>query len=171
MINGKDQEIITINKTGNSILNNAKYSADNTDEWYTTYETIAEELSHYKNQFIDKVVLCNCDDPFESNFCYYFLRHFNQLKLKKLICTSYRFCCSTQTRGLGLVLRHFPTKNDKRKTAKALWPLRLWEILILLYGDCTSTFMVGSTVALAGIFLTGFPPFPDVLCINKLCFI
>ncbi len=83
MINGKDQEIITINKTGNSILNNAKYSADNTDEWYTTYETIAEELSHYKNQFIDKVVLCNCDDPFESNFCYYFLRHFNQLKLKK----------------------------------------------------------------------------------------
>lgn len=35
MINGKDQEIITINKTGNSILNNAKYSADNTDEWYT----------------------------------------------------------------------------------------------------------------------------------------
>jgi hypothetical protein len=31
--------------------------------------------------------------------------------------------------------------------------------------------MVGSTVALAGIFLTGFPPFPDVLCINKLCFI
>lgn len=33
MINGKDQEIITINKTGNSILNNAKYSADNTDEW------------------------------------------------------------------------------------------------------------------------------------------
>ena len=38
MINGKDQEIITINKTGNSILNNAKYSADNTDEWYTTYK-------------------------------------------------------------------------------------------------------------------------------------
>ena len=66
MINGKDQEIITINKTGNSILNNAKYSADNTDEWYTTYETIAEELSHYKNQFIDKVVLCNCDDPLRS---------------------------------------------------------------------------------------------------------
>lgn len=40
MINGKDQEIITINKTGNSILNNAKYSADNTDEWYTTYESL-----------------------------------------------------------------------------------------------------------------------------------
>ena len=38
MIDRKDQET---NKIGNSILNNAKYSADNTDEWYTTYDTIA----------------------------------------------------------------------------------------------------------------------------------
>lgn len=44
---------------------------------------------HYQNQFKGKIVLCNCDDPFESNFCYYFLRHFNQLHFKKLICTSY----------------------------------------------------------------------------------
>ena len=73
---------------GNSILNKAKYS-NNTDEWYTTYETVAEELDHYKEQFKGKVVLCNCDDPYESNFCYYFLRHFNELELKKLICTSY----------------------------------------------------------------------------------
>ena len=57
-----------INKNGNSILNNAKYSSDNTDEWYTTYETIAEELAHYEDEFRGKVVLCNCDDPFESNF-------------------------------------------------------------------------------------------------------
>lgn len=76
-------------KIGNSILNSAKYSSNNTDEWYTTYETVAEELAHYQDQFKNKVVLCNCDDPFESNFCYYFLRHFNQLSLKKLICTSY----------------------------------------------------------------------------------
>lgn len=76
-------------RIGNSILNNAKYSSSNTDEWYTTYDTIAEELSHYKNQFTDKIVLCNCDDPYKSNFCYYFLRHFNQLRLRKLICTSY----------------------------------------------------------------------------------
>lgn len=73
---------------GNSILNNAKYSAD-TDEWYTTYETIEEELSHYEKQFINKIVLCNCDDPFESNFAYYFMRNFNKLGIKKLICTSY----------------------------------------------------------------------------------
>ena len=73
----------------NSILNSAKYSSSNTDEWYTTYETIAEELEHYTKQFAGKVVLCNCDDPFESNFCYYFLKNYNRLGLKKLICTSY----------------------------------------------------------------------------------
>lgn len=73
----------------NSILNSAKYSSDNTDEWYTTYETIAEEIEHYIPRFEGKTVLCNCDDPFESNFCYYFLKNFNRLRLKKLICTSY----------------------------------------------------------------------------------
>ena len=52
----------------NSILNTAKYSVNNTDEWYTTYETIEEELKHYTKQFVGKIVLCNCDDPFESNF-------------------------------------------------------------------------------------------------------
>jgi len=75
--------------SGNAILNSARYSSDNTDEWYTTYETIAEEISHYENQFKNKVVLCNCDDPYESNFCYYFLKNFNKLKLKKLVCTSF----------------------------------------------------------------------------------
>ena len=75
--------------SGNSVLNSAKYSINNTDEWYTTYETISEELSHYVEQFKGKVVLCNCDDPFESNFCHYFLKNFNILQLKKLICTSY----------------------------------------------------------------------------------
>lgn len=72
----------------NSILNNAKYSTD-TDEWYTTYETIKEELSHYEEQFEGKVILCNCDNPYESNFALYFMKNFNKLKLKKLICTSY----------------------------------------------------------------------------------
>lgn len=72
----------------NTVLNQAKRSSD-TDEWYTTYETIQEELAHYAAHFKDKTVLCNCDDPFESDFAYYFLRHFNRLGLKKLICTSY----------------------------------------------------------------------------------
>lgn len=71
----------------NTNLQNAKYLKD--DEFYTTYETIEEELSNYKEQFKDKTVLCNCDDPFESNFCLYFLRNFKFLELKRLICTTY----------------------------------------------------------------------------------
>ena len=86
-INKQDEK--ELSKNGNSILNSAKYSTDNTDEWYTPYEIIAEEVDHYRDQFKGKIVLCNCDDPYVSNFCYYFLKHFNQLELKKLICTSY----------------------------------------------------------------------------------
>ncbi len=59
------------------------------DEFYTTYETIEKEILHYTDHFFDKTVLCNCDDPFESNFCKFFLRNFNNLHLKRLICTSY----------------------------------------------------------------------------------
>lgn len=85
----KFQESSEVPKSGNSILNHAKYSPNNTDEWYTTYETIAEEVAHYAEEFRGKVVLCNCDDPYESNFSYFFLRNFNKLRLKKLICTSF----------------------------------------------------------------------------------
>jgi len=72
----------------NNNLQAAKNVKD--DEFYTTYETIEKELSHYVKHFKDKTVLCNCDDPFESNFCKYFLKNFNSLGLKRLICTSYR---------------------------------------------------------------------------------
>ena len=34
-------------------------------------------------------MLCNCDDPFESNFLKYFVLIFNRLGLKKLIATCY----------------------------------------------------------------------------------
>lgn len=72
----------------NSVLNKSKYKRNN-DEFYTTYETIEKELSHYKKHFESKIILCNCDDPFESNFCKYFIRYFNEYKIRKLICTSY----------------------------------------------------------------------------------
>ena len=51
----------------NRHLQAAKNAKD--DEYYTTFETIAEELRHYVRHFRDKTVLCNCDDPYESNFC------------------------------------------------------------------------------------------------------
>lgn len=59
------------------------------DEFYTQYEDIQNELNHYEEHFKGRTVLCNCDDPFESNFCKFFLRNFNYLGLKRLICTSY----------------------------------------------------------------------------------
>jgi hypothetical protein len=60
-----------------------------TDEFYTQLVDIEKELKHYKDQFRGKVVYCNCDDPYESNFFKYFASNFNALGLKKLITTSY----------------------------------------------------------------------------------
>lgn len=71
----------------NTNLQMAKNAKD--DEFYTTYETVEKEMAHYVQHFERKTVLCNCDDPFESNFCKFFLKNFNVLKLKRLICTSF----------------------------------------------------------------------------------
>lgn len=68
-------------------LRNAKKNKN--DEFYTQLSDIEKEMRHYKDFFEDKVVYCNCDDPFESNFFKYFATHFNTLKLKKLISVSY----------------------------------------------------------------------------------
>lgn len=57
-----------------------------------------------------KTVLCNCDDPFESNFFKYFAMNFNHLGLKKLICTSYAGSPISQTEFNDLPLFH---KNEK----------------------------------------------------------
>ena len=59
------------------------------DEFYTQLVDIEKELKHYKEQLRGKVIYCNCDDPFESNFFKYFAANFNALGLKKLITTSY----------------------------------------------------------------------------------
>ena len=68
-----NERIIGRLSAGNSILNKAKSAKDN-DEFYTTYETVAREMAHYIPQFKNKVVLCNCDDPFESSFSKYFIK-------------------------------------------------------------------------------------------------
>ena len=60
------------------------------DEFYTQLTDIEKELKHYKEQLKGKVVYCNCDDPFESNFFKYFAVNFNHLGLKQLITTSYK---------------------------------------------------------------------------------
>lgn len=72
---------------GNSNLHSSR--ADKADEFYTQLSLIESELKHYKEHFKGKVVFCNCDDPFESNFFKYFAINFNSLGLKKLIATCY----------------------------------------------------------------------------------
>ena len=72
----------------NTLLGGAKIAKK--DEFYTQLSDIERELSHYREHFRGKVVLCNCDDPYESNFFKYFCLQFNTLGLKRLICTCYK---------------------------------------------------------------------------------
>src|SRR3989338_5386814 len=68
----------------NSNLSNAKRAKN--DEFYTQYSDIQKEIEAYlefnPNVFRDKVVYCNCDDPFESNFFLYFVLNFNNTSYK-----------------------------------------------------------------------------------------
>ena len=74
-------------KAGNTQLGEAKKAKK--DEFYTQLGDINAELRHYSHHFAGKVVFCNCDDPYESNFFKYFAANFNALKLKQLIATCY----------------------------------------------------------------------------------
>ena len=78
---------VAIDASGNRSLSNAKSAKQ--DEFYTQLADIENELRHYRAQLRGKVVLCNCDDPYESNFFRHFALNFNALGLKKLIATSY----------------------------------------------------------------------------------
>ncbi|MDY3013757.1 MAG: adenine-specific methyltransferase EcoRI family protein [Evtepia sp.] len=71
----------------NTALGAAKTAKN--DEFYTQLTDIEKEMRHYRKHFQGKTVLCNCDDPFESNFFKYFVLNFNRLGLKKLIATCY----------------------------------------------------------------------------------
>ncbi|MDO4616876.1 MAG: adenine-specific methyltransferase EcoRI family protein [Lachnospiraceae bacterium] len=72
---------------GNSNLHDS--AKNKQDEFYTQLSLVESELKHYRQHFKDKIVLCNCDDPYESNFFKYFAMNFNSLGLKKLITTCY----------------------------------------------------------------------------------
>ncbi len=76
----------------NSNLTSAKRAKN--DEFYIQYNDIQKEISAYLDYnpdvFRGKVIYCNCDDPFESNFFRYFVLNFNKLGLKQLITSSYK---------------------------------------------------------------------------------
>ncbi len=91
------------------------------DEFYTQYVDIQKEVEAYlefdPDTFRGKVVYCNCDDPFESNFFKYFAANFNKLGLEKLITTSYD---GSPIAGQGTLFPEYSEGNGKRQKPKAL---------------------------------------------------
>ncbi|MEY2343172.1 adenine-specific methyltransferase EcoRI family protein [Acidithiobacillus sp. IBUN Pt1247-S3] len=91
------------------------------DEFYTQYIDIQKEIEAYLefnlDTFRDKIVYCNCDDPFESNFFKYFAANFNKLGLKKLITTSYD---GSPIASAQLPLIEYTEGNGKRQKPKAI---------------------------------------------------
>ena len=96
----------------NKNLNAAK--AAKLDDFYTQMTDIERELQHYWPHFRGKVVFCNCDDPYESNFFKYFALHFNHLGLKKLICTCYN---GSPVQGNELVIDFGDFSDTPKKVA------------------------------------------------------
>ena len=105
----------------NSNLTSAKKAKN--DEFYTQYPDIQKEIGAYlmynPDTFRDKVVYCNCDDPFESNFFKYFVLNFKRLGLKKLITTSYKPSpvANTQLGLFGDDVTVSPAKGRTKVTA------------------------------------------------------
>jgi len=103
----------------NRSLNNAR--AAKQDEFYTQYGDIEKEVEAYlefdPDTFRNKIVYCNCDDPFESNFFKYFALNFNKLGLKQLITTSYD---GSPIAGRGTLFPEYEEGNGTRKRPRAL---------------------------------------------------
>ena len=93
------------------------------DEFYTQLSDIERELRHYEGHFKGKVVYCNCDDPYESNFFKYFVLNFNYLGLKKLIATCYIGSPIANTQ-----LSLFDNESEENKTTKVPHKIEITEI-------------------------------------------
>jgi hypothetical protein len=113
----------TTRKTETKSLNRSLHTAKaaKQDEFYTQYVDIQKEVEAYlefdPDTFRGKVVYCNCDDPFESNFFKYFAANFNKLGLKKLITNSYD---GSPIAGQGTLFPEYNEGNGKRRKPKAL---------------------------------------------------
>jgi len=101
-----------------------KAKKNKTDEYYTQLKDIETEVFQYKEQFKGKVVFCNCDDPYESNFFKYFAINFNFLGLKKLIATCYISSPSSNTH-----LKLFASEKDNEKTTKHPHKIEITEVI------------------------------------------
>lgn len=111
---------LTVEKTSlNQNLGAAKSAKQ--DEFYTQFVDIQKEVEAYlefdAGAFRNKVVYCNCDDPFESNFFKYFAANFNKLGLKKLVTTSYD---GSPIAGAQVTFDEYIAISEKRRAPKAV---------------------------------------------------
>ena len=74
----------------NAAMNRARNARK--DEFYTQLSDIEKETRHYRDHFKGKTVLCNCDDPYASQFFVHFFRKFSAYGLKKLVSVCYKNC-------------------------------------------------------------------------------
>lgn len=120
----KFKRIIVLKEMGmgdmaaNQTLQNAKQAQN--DEFYTQISDVEKELRHYKEQFRGKVVFCNCDDPYESNFFKFFAMNFNFLGLKKLTAT-----CYTESPIAGEQLSLFDIVSFEKKSNDKKHPYKI----------------------------------------------
>lgn len=115
----KEDNRVMESKSLNRSLHAAKTAKQ--DEFYTQYVDIQKEVEAYlefdADTFRGKLVYCNCDDPFESNFFKYFAANFNKLGLKKLITTSYD---GSPIAGQMALFPEYDEGNGKRQKPKAV---------------------------------------------------
>lgn len=90
------------------------------DEFYTQLSDIEAEMCYYRQHFKGKTILCNCDDPYESNFFKYFAINFDFFGLKKLITT-----CYAGSPFMGTQLSLFDVKNIANEHAEMRLPYKV----------------------------------------------
>jgi hypothetical protein len=108
---------------GNNLFEQAK--KNKADDFYTQLSDIEAEMRHYKDMFEGKVIFCNCDDPYESNFFKYFAMNFNYFGLKKLIATCYS---DSPVAGEQLPLFDVKSLNLKKSDSKHSYKVEISEV-------------------------------------------
>ena len=120
---GGDPSAGQVTANTNSWLTAAK--ANKQDEFYTQLSDIENELRNFRNHFKGKVVLCNCDDPFESEFFKYFVINFRRLGLKKLIASCYS---GSPVAGQQIPLFDLEGLSAEQATARRPYKIEISEI-------------------------------------------
>jgi hypothetical protein len=107
----------------NLSLNKASIAKE--DEFYTQLNDIENEMCHYWKHFEGKVILCNCDDPYESHFFKYFAMNFTFLRLKRLIATCY---AGSPVQGQQLSLFDVKGLTEQTNDGKRPYKIEITEV-------------------------------------------